>query len=285
MPNKQEVAPLDSREAAERAAKLLGAKGAHEWGGGWHPCESREALDTLLKDGLEAYLRLSERNEKRSGKPRRKITWEDLLDEYKEKPKKRRKRYTRWDHLRERSPASIQSGPPGLTSGKADNNPHENHTGIVAVLLPSEKSAAPYLQKGGLPMEELHLTIGYFGDVGESAHLMQLKESLVKWAWTQSATCDPIPAEVGGVARIGKDDPQAVVLLTEHLKINKMRESLDQGIRQMSLDRKHPGFLPHVTLGYGIDMDIKPGDPIVFDHVAIWWGEDRIKLPLIGSPV
>ncbi len=284
MPDKQEVAPLDSRAAAERAAKLLGAKGAHEWGGGWHPCESREALDTLLKDGLEAYLRLSERNEKRSGKPRRKITWDDLLEEYKEKPKKKRKRYTRWEHLRERPPASVQSGPPGLTSGKA-HNPHENHTGIVVVLLPSDRSAAPYLQERGLPMEELHLTLGYFGAVGESAGLMQLKESLVKWAWTQSATCAPIVAEVGGVARIGDDDPQAVVLLVESLKILKLREDLDQGLRQVALDRKQPGFLPHMTLGYGVSLDIKPGDPIVFDHVGIWWGEERIKLPLIGSPV
>lgn len=280
----KEVAPLDSRAAAEKAAKLLGCKGAHQWNGGWHPCESHEAMETLLKDGLDAYEKLSARMEKREGKANRHITWKDLLEEINAKPKKTRKRYTRWEHLRERSPIP-QGGPPGITSGKADSvsNPHKN-TGIVAVLLPSEETAKPYLQKGGLPLDELHLTLGYFGsmEAAESMNLMQLKESLVSWAWSTSAGCDPVPGVVGGVARMGQDEPQAVVLLTEHVKFLQLRESLDQGLRRMALDRTHPGFLPHMTVGYGIDMNIKPAGPIVFDHVAIWWGEERLKLPLIG---
>jgi len=285
----EEVAPLDSRQAAERAAKLLGCEGAHKWNDGWHPCESHEAMQTLLNEGIAAYRELSDRRKKQEGKAFRTITWEELLKELQSRSKKRRKRFTRWEHLREREPG-IESGPPGLTSaaplGKGDKNPHENHTGIVAVLLPSEESATPYLQKGGLPLEELHLTLGYFGSVeaARSISTMQLKESLVKWAWSQSATCSPISAEVGGVARIGNDSPQAVVLLVEDPKLLRLRKSLDQGVRQMALDRTHPGFLPHMTLGYGLNLDIKPGDPVIYDHIAIWWGEERIKLPLIGRP-
>lgn len=40
---------------ARRVAELMGCEGAHEWEGGWAPCESREALMTLIRDGAAGY--------------------------------------------------------------------------------------------------------------------------------------------------------------------------------------------------------------------------------------
>lgn len=283
-----EVSPLDSREAAERAAKLLGCKGAHQTSeGGWHPCESPEAMQTLLNEGIEAYRQLRDRLEKREGKSHRVVTWEDLLEELSERPNKRRRRFTRWEHLNEREPTLV-GGPPGITSGpqlSKDGNPHKN-TGIVAVLLPDETTAKPYLQKGGLSVDELHMTLGYFGSIqgAETINHSLLKESLVSWAWMISARQSSISGTVGGIARIGADDPQAVVLLVENPDFQKLRESLDQGGRANALDRKHPGFLPHMTLGYGTSLDVQPANPIVFDRIGIWWGEERVALPLLGKP-
>jgi 2'-5' RNA ligase len=285
------VDALNTKAAAESVASLLGCDGAHETEKGWMPCKSAEDLKIVLSGGEEAYMvkTLKERGERaRMSKPRRVLTYEELIEEIKRRGKRKiRKSFggKEWDLLLPRGVGSLQGGGPGITSGPGPitaSKAEQKNEGIVCVLLPSEESAKPYLQKKGLPMEELHLTVAYFGKTSEFTDA--LRTDLIKWTYSVSATCAPIAAKVGGVAGLGDDDPQAVVLLVENEKINYIRTMLEGSTLEPAIDRKHPGFIPHMTLGYGLKMDrIKPAGDIVFDRVGIWWGDQRTVIPLIGK--
>lgn len=261
---------FDTRADALRVAKLLGCDKVHETGKGWRPCTSTQGLAILIKKGEKAHSLFHSRE---GQKAQRHIVDPELGEEKKKAPKRKKRVRKVWEPMRERGVASIQGGGPGLTSGK-DAQPD----GVVAVLIPSESSIKPYLREGGLPLDEMHLTLGYFGK-SEKADLV-LKENLVTWAYTLSMEEGPIEAQVKGVARLGNDDPQAVVILVENQKLMDLRADLDMGLRSLHLDRTHPGFIPHITLSYGGSLDVKPDSNIVFSHIGIWWGAERIALPL-----
>src|SRR5690606_27226680 len=59
-----------------------------------------------------------------------------------------------------------------------------------------------------------------------------LKENLVTWAYALSMEETSIEAQVKGVARLGDDDPQAVVILVESQRIMDLRVDLDAGLLQ-----------------------------------------------------
>lgn len=146
---------FDVRADALRVAKLLGCDKVHETEKGWRPCSSSQALAILIKKGEKAHALFHARE---GQKARRHIVDPELADE-KEKAPKRKKRVRKvWEPMRERGVMSIQGGGPGITSGKG-----AQPDGVVAVLIPSEATIKPYLREDGLPLEEMHLTLGYFG--------------------------------------------------------------------------------------------------------------------------
>lgn len=272
---------LEGREAALRVAKILGCSGAHETPSGWKPCASPDTLAALVTGDEETFKKTYLRDVKRSGRGtvRRIISGDDIEEDKKKRPKKRvrrRRPKDNWENLTERGVISIQGGGPGLTSGKSAAG-----SGVVAVLIPSTESVADFIQKGGLPLDELHLTLGYFA---KPENLPQsLKEDMVTWAYNMSQKFSPISGKIAGMAELGNDEPRAVVLMVENEDFQKVRDELDQGERGQHLDRTHPGFIPHMTLGYGIGIkgDIKGN--ITFDRVGVWWGSERLALPLQGN--
>lgn len=268
-----------TRGDALRLADILGCSGAHQMGEGWHPCESHEALLILINDGIAAYREHVGREAakaKRQGKSRRTaVMW---VAPPKRKKRKRMKPKKRWENLGEHGVPSIQGGPPGITSGK------DGYTGekaVVAVLLPTD-SAKEFIQKNGLPFEELHLTLGYFNKPSQAPP--SLEEDLVGWAKTVASHCGPLTMKVNGIAEIGDAEPPAAVMMLESAKLMELREELDQGMRSAALDRTHPGFLPHMTLGYGLSLDkLDVEGNVIFDHIAIWWGDHHYVFPLVGE--
>lgn len=90
--------------------------------------------------------------------------------------------------------------------------------------------------------------------------------------------------KISGTGEIGDDEPRATVLILSNAKVLEIREDLDQGMRSDAMSRKHPGFIPHMTIGYGIDPDsIKAEGEVTFDHIAIWWGGEHHVFPLQGE--
>jgi 2'-5' RNA ligase len=129
---------------------------------------------------------------------------------------------------------------------------------------------------GGLPPEGLHATLGFFGHTGEQSQ--QLRETLAHWVSNQSLMAE---ASVGGVARMGDDDPQATVLLLESPELEALRRSLE-GVA--TPDGKHPHFTPHMTLGYGIDPPDSAPRSVMLDGVELWWGDDHVTAAISEEP-
>lgn len=147
-------------------------------------------------------------------------------------------------------------------------------TGVVVVAVPDEPDS--FAVPGGLPAEELHVTIGYYGDTSEvdEAVVAALTAFIgTTGDWSTSAS-------VGGMARMGDDDPQAVTLLVESSDLQDVRNRLvDVAVPNML----HPHYTPHVTLGFGIEFPDDPPRSIDFSKLELWVGPDRISAAQASS--
>lgn len=140
-------------------------------------------------------------------------------------------------------------------------------TTVVVVAVPSEPDALAV--DGGLPPEELHVTIGFYGEV--SALDADTLAALTSWVegsagWSTAATSN-------GIARMGDDDPQAVVALVESPDLQSARDSL---VEVAQPDMRHPHYVPHMTLGYGIDMPAESIGAVDLSGIELWVGPDKI---------
>ena len=145
----------------------------------------------------------------------------------------------------------------------------EPHTGIAMVAKP--KSPDGLAVEGGLPSDELHATLGYFGKTDDPDLDPSLRAALE--TYLNSDGFQPHTAKVGGVAYMGDDDPQACVLLLESAELQNARLNLE-GYAEP--DQTHPHFTPHMTLGYGMEMPESHPTDIDLDHAELWWGDERI---------
>jgi hypothetical protein len=139
-------------------------------------------------------------------------------------------------------------------------------TGLVVVARPDDDAAIAV--EGGLPTDELHVTLGYFGDAADVSG--DTIDALRTWVHTVGDL--DITASVGGVARMGDDDPQAVTLLIEAAELAELRADLESAAEP---DRTHPHFTPHITLGYGIDMPDDIPKEVHLSRVELWAAGER----------
>lgn len=106
---------VPDRRTATRLARTMGCEGAHRNSNdtGWHPCESPEALRTLITGGAKKYRAWKQRQGK-SG-----------IRTFVKKPddrKKRKYRRRNWETLGQRGIQGIHTLPGGgLVSAKQDN--------------------------------------------------------------------------------------------------------------------------------------------------------------------
>jgi hypothetical protein len=120
-------------------------------------------------------------------------------------------------------------------------------SGLIAVAIPTDPASIAV--EGGLPPEELHVTLGYFGDA--LAAPPELTDALHSWLTEMSM--QPFTARVSGVAIMGEEDPPATALLLEATEFSDLRATIE-GVAGQWLDMEHPHFTPHMTLGYGIPV-------------------------------
>jgi hypothetical protein len=139
-------------------------------------------------------------------------------------------------------------------------------SGVVVVARPADPAALAV--EGGLPPDELHVTLGYYGDLDaldpEVARLLEV------FVTTHALQTDAV---IGGRGMIGFDDPQAVVLLLESPDLQQARSTLEQVAMP---DRTHPHVTPHLTLGYGIELPMAHPDSVRLDRMELWRGAERI---------
>ena len=158
----------------------------------------------------------------------------------------------------------------------ADTAQPDFSDGSMLALYPPPELAAELALPGGLPVDELHLTLAYTG------HAVDVDPDALATAARTLAARGPVDAMVSGHARFtGGDKGDVVVALVdsaglEDLRVDALRELGDRGI---SVPREH-GFTAHITLAYLPPdepdlLDRLDARPVTFDTVSAVHGDDR----------
>ena len=164
-------------------------------------------------------------------------------------------------------------------------------TGVAVVLPLPQELAATLALEGGLPAEDLHLTIGMIGRRDEMTDV-QLAEALLA-VRDAGICCAPITATIGGIGRFmasnGSDAKDVVYLSVDSPALLELRDEVEDALeaRGLELQTDH-GFTPHITLAYidpGAAMPLDSIEPqsVTFAVLALWAGPQRSVVALIGS--
>jgi hypothetical protein len=157
----------------------------------------------------------------------------------------------------------------------------------MVALLPANPDALTVT--GGDPPEELHLTIRYLGEAaGVDA---ETRQYILDRISAVSAMGPPIEVSGSGLVIMGEDDAgqPATAVLCENEDIVYVRDLVDEELADVTLpEDTHPVFIPHMTLGYGLDptaADVadRSATSIVFDRLVVAFGDDRTEYPLASA--
>lgn len=172
---------------------------------------------------------------------------------------------------------------PAVTAA-ADEGPH---TGGMIALVPADP--APLTVDGGLPAEELHLTLAYLGDdvTGWDA---DVTAGLVEQLRALAEGAGPVDARVMGHALFNPDgfddrEPCAVYLVGDAPAVTQLQQAVAGVVEGIDgVPAQHDPFTAHLTAGYGVEPSaLSFTGPVVFDRLRVALGEDVTDLPL-GAP-
>lgn len=152
-------------------------------------------------------------------------------------------------------------------------------TGGMIALIPSEpeKLAVP----GGEPVDDLHLTVTYFGEdvTGlESVEILSFLDDL-------APQIGSLQAKIFALALFNPTgaDPCAVYLVGD----NPVLSELYTACKNFALDRfpgaaeQHDPWCPHITAGYGLDLSLLTYQgPVFFDRLSLHWAGEVFDFPL-----
>ncbi|MDN5933924.1 MAG: hypothetical protein L0I24_23105, partial [Pseudonocardia sp.] len=161
----------------------------------------------------------------------------------------------------------------------------EEHTGGMIALVPA--NAAELAVDGGLPPDELLLTLAYLGD-DVTRWPAARRDSLIQ-AMRAHAERVPITARVMAHAQFNPDggpdgdrDPCAVYLIGDSTEIGPLRSAVMTEVDEdEDLPEQHEPPIFHITAGYGVESGaLTFTGPIVFDRIAVVLGPDWTYIPL-----
>lgn len=167
---------------------------------------------------------------------------------------------------------------------------------MVAFYLRDEDAQALALPDGALPegseplpASEMHVTLAYLGEIPDIG---------TEFNWAAQRMADYaesrviVLAEVAGVGRFANTESglDAVFLLLDSEGLHQFRAGLAEILEwDLGLEvSRRWGYIPHVTLGYvpsTAEVQLSPPTrrPLVFDRMALSWGEQTIVFPLRGE--
>lgn len=154
-----------------------------------------------------------------------------------------------------------------------------NSSGVAIVLTIPMEYRESLAMPDGTPAEELHITLGYFGNRDELA--FDLEGILAEACQWTASYLDPFIVSLGGLIRFSGEDQDAFVLNADAPEIDSVRSVLLGWLDATDSrpDDTH-GFTPHMTLGYLDHDESLPFDrwePVEVPVTAIelWWGDDE----------
>jgi hypothetical protein len=154
----------------------------------------------------------------------------------------------------------------------------------VIVAVPQTDAAATILSdvEGGA-----HATIAFFGEIGTQVTEAD-KQALIEHVQALAAQTEPFVGTVTSVEPLGNDDPPAQVwkmecpalhdLFKECAVTEPYAKASENGVT------RYPEYLPHVSITYG-DAPQQAANvrAIPFNALALWWGDEHIEFPLVGT--
>lgn len=145
----------------------------------------------------------------------------------------------------------------------------------------AEKLAVP----GGLPPDEIHLTVAYTGDAAD------VDPDALAAAARALADRPPVDAVISGHARFtGGDDGDVIVALADSPALDALRRDAETVLEQhgVAIPSEH-GFTAHMTICYTDPAAPDPVGriepfPVTFGAVSAQHGTQRASYPLCASP-
>jgi len=160
------------------------------------------------------------------------------------------------------------------------------HNGAMVALYPPIEIARKLAVAGGLPADDMHLTLAFLGDADAiDAAGRQRAELALRALALESPMLD---ATVNGLGRFmahaENDNKECVIALIDSLDLPALRQKVVEALAKegVPLPSAH-GFLPHMTLSYvtpGAGMAMPPLMTLQFRELHLVWGKEHITIPL-----
>jgi 2'-5' RNA ligase len=167
--------------------------------------------------------------------------------------------------------------------------------GVMVCVKPTLEQAENLALAGGLPVDEIHCTLAYFGKVTDPVY-QELGDTIR--AELLEAICDAacesgvLQAEVAGVTVFSGNDTRPLVCLVDAPGLFELRAEFLEELEGTASDvmAVNHGYTPHVTLAYEASPDGKDlaaaesrvGAALTFESIELVFGTERYVVPLTG---
>jgi 2'-5' RNA ligase len=163
----------------------------------------------------------------------------------------------------------------------------KEHTGAMIALFVPKNTAKKIAVSGGLPPEELHVTLAYLGEANQIKDVGAIQRHLEKFANSHA----PIKVKVGGIGKfsqVGEDGKQAFYLSVDSPELPDFRQSVMDGLNGIVDIPQEHGFTPHMTLKYvpangRLPVKDAPDIEFTFDTISLGLGGVYYHYPLKGD--
>lgn len=166
-------------------------------------------------------------------------------------------------------------------TGEPPGDARQAQGGSMIALLPADPGSL--VVEGGDPPEALHVTLAFLGE--EGAELPEETLAAVQGAASEAAEAvGPFEARVAGYGVLGEADPPATVLLLDAPELVAVHQAVWEALAGVAgLPEQWPGWIPHLTLGYGDLLEAAAGfhgQTLSFDRIAVALGEEMTETAL-----
>lgn len=176
-------------------------------------------------------------------------------------------------------------GPANLRLADADE---AKSSGGMVALYPREDDAANLAIPGGVPPEELHVTLAYVGEDVTGINPDPLPHAVANV--TDSIAV--ITAYILGPALFNPDggvdgdkDPCAVYLVSDSEQLPDVYDAMLDAVTGAvpDLPEQHVPWVPHITAGYDLPIEqLTYTGPVMFDRIGLAFAGDTHYFPLVG---
>lgn len=163
------------------------------------------------------------------------------------------------------------------------------HTGAYIMAFLSESDAKRLSVEGGTDPADMHITLGYFEQ--EAAEVNLETRAVIQFDLRDIGVhMFPVPGSVFARAQFnfgnGPEDerPPCSVLLVQSAELANVHTAVGMtvdGTAGLTLSTTFPIWVPHVTVGYNLDLDQISADslgPVTFDRLVVSWGDEKVDV-------